>query len=270
MRQQTVSPYVKLKANLSGTDMSITEIPPVSLSKIVWKSLKLVVGLNTNTFILCIIAEVQSKKPTVTNSYHEWEVKDNITHTASFDDLHYAKNDAALQIYLSVMYATTSIKTTVFWAVMIYSIVDRYWNFRGTSFFRLQDRGHLINIVQHITHQKDFKVLDDKILCCNLWETPKQGSCAINMNYLCKMTLFLICCKIQPWEDWLFRSASLWFQIFNLYSYVSHYRMARVCSNWPCVALPTQVKNVSASPATPGDLNPYTQMTRVKKNMPIL
>jgi hypothetical protein len=34
MRQQTVLPYVKLKANLSGTDMSIIEIPPVSLSKI--------------------------------------------------------------------------------------------------------------------------------------------------------------------------------------------------------------------------------------------
>jgi len=70
MRQQTVSPYVKLKANLSGTDTSVIEIPPVSLSKIAQKSLKLVVVLHTNTFILCIRAEVQSK-PAVTNNYHE-------------------------------------------------------------------------------------------------------------------------------------------------------------------------------------------------------
>lgn len=73
MRQQTVSPNVKLKANLSGTDTSNIEIPPVSLSKIAWKPPKLVVGLHTNKFILCFMAEVQSK-PAVTNSYHEWEV----------------------------------------------------------------------------------------------------------------------------------------------------------------------------------------------------
>lgn len=114
------------------------------------------------------------------------------------------------------MYATTSIKTTVFWDVMIYSLVDRHWNFSGTSNFHLQVRGHLTNIVQHITYKKNFKVLDDKVLCCNLWETPKQGRCATNMNCFCKMTLFLICCKIPPWEDWLFRSASLWFQTFKI------------------------------------------------------
>ena len=107
-------------------------------------------------FILCIIAEVQST-PTFTNSYHEWEGKDNITHAASFWWSRLCRNDAALQIYLSVMYATTSINTTVFWDVMIYSLVNRYWNFRGTSLFHLQDRGHLTDIVQHITHKKDFK-----------------------------------------------------------------------------------------------------------------
>jgi hypothetical protein len=168
------------------------------------------------------------------------------------------------------MYASTSIKTTVFWDVMIHSLVDRYQNFRGISNFHLQDGGHLTNIVQHFTHKNVFKVLDDKVLCCNLWETPKQGSCAINMNCFCKMTLFLICCKIPPWEDWLFRSPSLWFQTFNLRSYASHYRMACVCSNWPCVVISTWVKNVSASPTIPGDLNPYNQMIRVKKNVGIL
>jgi hypothetical protein len=93
------------------------------------------------------------------------------------------------------MYATISIKTAVFWDVTIYSLVDRYLSFRGTPHFHVQVRGHLTNAVHHITHKKVFKVLTDKVLGCNLWETSKHDSRAINMKCFHKMSLFLICCK---------------------------------------------------------------------------